>query len=282
MNIELTPAAKLLIHVLGKLRAQRDALLSTVATQMVQHAQQLMNQAGASPRNLIGNAWRTSWSMFPRTEAGESGRLLEALVGRLVDELEQAIVSVEERVPRGVMPVSPPLPTSLRDLDDLFALAGTRPNAQTLSHEEGTEASLFARVFHASMVGEAFRRILSAYRFEVGDFDRADRAERLFCDLAAIALPHLECYHEDLLVHDRDAIYGMSVGQEGLVVVKSEGYGTWFYPTVGALQNVPMDPKRSLMAPRAIALITYDSVTQLSADAADRYWRKATHRAHAA
>lgn len=282
MIIELTPAARLLIHVLGKLRAQRDALLSTVATQMVQHAQELMNQAGASPHNLIGNAWRTSWSMFPRTEPGQGGKQLEALVGCLADELEQAIASLEERVPRGVMPVSPPLPTSLRDLDDLFARAGTRPAAQTLSHEEGSDASLFARVFHASMVAEAFRRILSAYRFEVGDFDRTDRAERLFCDLAAIALPHVECYHEDLLVHDRDAIYGMSVGQEGLVVVKSEGYGTWFYPTVGAPNNVPMDPKRNLGTTRAIALITYESVTQLSLQAAAQYWNMATHRAQAA
>lgn len=283
MNIELTPAARLMIHVLGKLRAQRDALLSPLATKMVQHAQEMMNQAGTAPNNLIGHAWRTAWSMYPRTEPGDVGRQLETLVGRLLGELEEAIGKLEEQVP-GFKPVSVPLPATLRDLDDLFAPENTRSGSMSLCHDESTETSLFVPVFYASMVPEAFRRIISAYRFEAGDFSRHLRAEAQFCDLAAITLPHLESYHDDLLTHDRDALYGMSVGQEGLVVVKEYGCGTWLYPTVGSDNNVAMCAGRQqeLERAKAIVLVTYSSVTQLSPLAAGQYWSMASHRALAA
>lgn len=280
--IEMTPAARVLAEVAAKLRAQRDALLSTVSTNMIKHAQQLMNELGGHTNNYIGSAWGTSWSMFPGQP--KEGRNLEVLFNNILAEINAAIEKVDERLPGMRMAVSPPLPTTLRELDELFAPAGTRSTSQAMTYGEWTEASLFAPTYKASQAPEAIRRIISAYRYETGDFDRSRREEKQFCDLADILMPQLDCYYEDVLVHDRDVLYGMSVGQEGLVVAKESGFGSWFYPTVGAEQNTPLTQQREhdLHTARAIALVTYDSVTRMEPGNACGYWRKAMQRAEAA
>lgn len=270
---EMSSTVRVLAAVAGKLRAQRDALLSTVAQQMVLHAQELMNKQGPCSRSLLGNAWNISWATFP----GEPlpGKNLQVLFNSFLAEINAALAKIEKEVPGLPTTLSPALPRTLRELDDLFACAGTRPTSQALSVAEANEVGLFCPAYKASMVPQSARRIISAYRFEVGDFDRQRREERLFCDLAEIMLPKIDCYFDDVLVHDRDVIYGMSMEQEGVIVAKASGYGTWFYPIVGAEYNYELDGHRkmSLEFAKAIAFVTYGKVSCYSPDAMIQHWQ---------
>lgn len=284
MNVHLTPMTQTLLSVRDKLVAQRDALLSPLVERMVEHAQELMDAQGSTPRNMLASAWRAAWQMYPGVEP-QSGQLIKLVVARIIQEFNLAIDNLTEKLPADLAaPRRVGVPGSLAALDEFFAPEGTRLRSQAMSYEEMVDAGLFVRVFDASQGAEAFRRILSAYRFEIGDYDSTVRDDRVFCAWASLALPHVEDYFVDLLVYDRDAIYGMAEDQEGLVMVRAEGFGTWFFPTVGADRKIGFEPgfRARLESARVIAKVTYNSVMPMSAAEAEAYWSRSTAAACAA
>lgn len=262
--------ATVIALVAAKISAQLAVLESDLTKRLVAHAELLMAEA---PDGMIADAFRTAGINFVRRGTAGAGPIA-ALIGGFVHEMKGTRDALLGRLADGAMPNLPYVAESYRDLDRLFAIHGTRRGALTMTPKERESIAHLVRTFEASLAPDAFRRIVSAYRFEVGDYDREIREERVFCDLAAAILPSLGSYHHDLLTIDRDTIAGMCGEHVGLVIAKGDGCGTWWLGIPNDNGTLESWGRKAIEDARAIALVTYERVAPLNAHQALALWHR--------
>lgn len=89
---------------------------------------------------------------------------------------------------------------------------------------------LAAELHEATAIQDRLGAVVSTYRFAIGDYSNDDPAERRFTQVARHLTPHINRYHQDLLVIDRDRIERIVRSRSNevmLIGVKANGFGTW-------------------------------------------------------